>query len=294
MSVGHGESTITIELPEEGLAPIAETPEAFAKEMRLAAAMLWYTQGRVSPERAAQYAGLSRMGFLDALAAANLPAFDLDVEEEKETISGATPVTRDREETVVNKPTEPSMASQESGADTPFTPETAEAHYQPLGRLKGVLATRNVQDEARAFWQSAGERGARWLACRLRYEVHLESLHAVGSQLADLGWVAVAPIVEELGKNPAPDQAWALLQALGWMGKAASAPTIEEASIELLLAKFLQDRDPDVREAAAHAMRRLPPERATYWLRRREQEETDQEVIQTIEDELTRIRTAGG
>ena len=33
-----------------------------------------------------------------------------------------------------------------------------------------------------------------------------------------------------------------------------------------------------------------PPERATYWLRRREQEETDREVIQTIEDELTRIQ----
>ncbi len=56
MSVQPMEQPILIELPGDALAPIAESPDAFAREMRLAAAMLWYVQGRVSHERAAQYA----------------------------------------------------------------------------------------------------------------------------------------------------------------------------------------------------------------------------------------------
>jgi hypothetical protein len=115
-----------------------------------------------------------------------------------------------------------------------------------------------------------------------------------GSELAHLGQQAVAPIIEELGNNPAPEQAWALLQALGWMSKAPSAPRIDEVSVELLLAQFLLHRDPDVREAAARAMRLLPPDRAAYWLRWREREEKDREVVLTIEEELTELQAAGG
>jgi hypothetical protein len=187
-----------------------------------------------------------------------------------------------------------STATQGAGVVVPFTPEAAEAHYRPLGRFKGDLAAPAVQDAARAFWQSAGEAGALWLARRLRQEIQLETLIAAGSELADLGKEAVAPIIEELGNNPAPDQALALLQALGWMGKAPSAPRIDEVSVELLLVQFLVHRDPDVREAAARAMRLLPPERAISWLRRRRLEEQDPEVIQTIEEELTQSQAAGG
>src|SRR6516165_9786686 len=94
MSVQPMEQAILIELPGDALAPIAETPDAFAKEMRLAAAMLWYVQGRVSHERAAQYAGISRIAFIDALAAAKLPAFHVDVDEVMEEVQNAREAIR--------------------------------------------------------------------------------------------------------------------------------------------------------------------------------------------------------
>ena len=81
MSVGHGENHITIELPQDVWAPIAETPEAFAKEMRLAAAIEWYREGRVSQGRGAEIAGLSRIDFLDALIRAKVPACQVTVDE---------------------------------------------------------------------------------------------------------------------------------------------------------------------------------------------------------------------
>jgi predicted HTH domain antitoxin len=94
MSVQPAEQSILIELPQDGLAPIAESPDAFAKEMRLAAAMLWYVQGRVSHERAAQYAGISRIAFIDAIAAAKLPAFYVDVDEVMEEVQNARDAIR--------------------------------------------------------------------------------------------------------------------------------------------------------------------------------------------------------
>jgi predicted HTH domain antitoxin len=49
--------------------------------------MLWYTQGRVSHEKAARLAGISRTAFIDALAAAKLPAFHVDVDELMEEVA---------------------------------------------------------------------------------------------------------------------------------------------------------------------------------------------------------------
>ena len=67
----------------------------------------------------------------------------------------------------------------------------------------------------------------------------------------------------------------ALVKALAWIGQSPSAPKLEATSVELTLARFLQHFDGDVREWAAVAMRLLPPDRAAYWLRRRQAEETD-------------------
>jgi predicted HTH domain antitoxin len=94
MSVQPMEQAILIELPGDSLAPIAESPAAFAKEMRLAAAMLWYVQGRVSHERAAQYAGISQIAFIDALSAAKLPAFHVDADEVMEEVQDAREAIR--------------------------------------------------------------------------------------------------------------------------------------------------------------------------------------------------------
>lgn len=63
--------------------------------MRLAAAMLWYTQGRISHERAAMFAGISRIDLIDALAAAQLPAFHVDVDELMEEVESARQADRE-------------------------------------------------------------------------------------------------------------------------------------------------------------------------------------------------------
>jgi predicted HTH domain antitoxin len=90
MNVQHKEQMITIELPREALAPIAETPEAFAKEMRLAAAIEWYREGRISQGRGAESAGLSRIDFLDALFRAKVPACQVTVDELMEEVDRAS------------------------------------------------------------------------------------------------------------------------------------------------------------------------------------------------------------
>jgi predicted HTH domain antitoxin len=58
---------VTIELPEDVLPILRTSPDAFVAEMRLAAAIKWYEQGRVSQGKAAELAGLSRQAFIDAL-----------------------------------------------------------------------------------------------------------------------------------------------------------------------------------------------------------------------------------
>ena len=82
-------ATVTIEIPDDTFAKLHRSPKELSGEIRLAAAMLWYTQGRISPEKAAQFSGVSRIAFIDALAEAQLPAFHVDVDELMEEVEGA-------------------------------------------------------------------------------------------------------------------------------------------------------------------------------------------------------------
>lgn len=59
---------VVLQLPEEALAALNADPDEFGQEMRVAAAVKWYEVGRVSQERAAEIAGLSRAKFIDALS----------------------------------------------------------------------------------------------------------------------------------------------------------------------------------------------------------------------------------
>ena len=79
-------ATVTVELPDDTFPALQRSPQEVVQEMRLAAAMIWYVQGRISHERAAQFAGVSRIAFIDALAAAKLPAFHVDVDEVMEEV----------------------------------------------------------------------------------------------------------------------------------------------------------------------------------------------------------------
>jgi predicted HTH domain antitoxin len=59
---------ITLRIPPGVLASLHCDPETFARELRLAAAVKWYENGDLSQGRAAEIAGLSRAGFITALA----------------------------------------------------------------------------------------------------------------------------------------------------------------------------------------------------------------------------------
>jgi predicted HTH domain antitoxin len=89
MSAAHEPGTFTIELPENVLTRFARTPEAFAREVRLAAAIDWYREGRISQGKGAEIAGLSRADFLDALFQAKVPACQQTAEEVSEDLKRA-------------------------------------------------------------------------------------------------------------------------------------------------------------------------------------------------------------
>lgn len=59
-------STITVQVPESAFSAMRRSPEEFAIEMRLAATLLWYSQGEISQAKGAEIAGVSRAEFMDA------------------------------------------------------------------------------------------------------------------------------------------------------------------------------------------------------------------------------------
>lgn len=69
---------IELDLPAEVVAALNCTPAAFAGKLRLAAAIHWYRQGRLSQECAAGLAGLDRTDFLLALARERIDVFVVD------------------------------------------------------------------------------------------------------------------------------------------------------------------------------------------------------------------------
>jgi predicted HTH domain antitoxin len=74
---------VTLELPEEVFSALRRSPDEFAREMRLAAAIHWYEHGEISQEKAARIAGLDRADFLAALAREKANAFVVDFEDLK-------------------------------------------------------------------------------------------------------------------------------------------------------------------------------------------------------------------
>jgi len=74
---------VILELPEEVFSALRRSPDEFAREMRLAAAIHWYERGEISQEKAARIAGLDRTDFLAALAREKANAFVVDFDDLK-------------------------------------------------------------------------------------------------------------------------------------------------------------------------------------------------------------------
>jgi hypothetical protein len=54
--------TITFDVPDGALSALRLSPTEFVKEMRVAADLLWYSQGELSQSKATEIAGTSRWG----------------------------------------------------------------------------------------------------------------------------------------------------------------------------------------------------------------------------------------
>lgn len=78
---------IIVDLPDETLSVLRRSPAELARDLRLAAAIHWYTRGEISQERAAAIAGLDRTDFLAALAREGVDVFHVDVEELRRELS---------------------------------------------------------------------------------------------------------------------------------------------------------------------------------------------------------------
>lgn len=79
-------ATVTIDLPDGALSALRLSPTEFVKEMRLAAALLWYSQGEISQSKGAEIAGTSRAEFIDELARRRIPVVQVTLEELNEEI----------------------------------------------------------------------------------------------------------------------------------------------------------------------------------------------------------------
>ena len=81
--------TVTIELSEDVFSALRRSPDEFAKEMRLAAAIHWYSRGEVSQEKAALIAGLDRTDFLKTLGQQEIDVFPVDLNDLKRELNNA-------------------------------------------------------------------------------------------------------------------------------------------------------------------------------------------------------------
>lgn len=72
---------VQLQIAEEALSALRETPDRFVREMRIAAAIHWYQQSRISQEKAALIAGMDRTDFLAELARRHVDVFVVDMDD---------------------------------------------------------------------------------------------------------------------------------------------------------------------------------------------------------------------
>lgn len=82
-------ATLSITLPESVFSALRRAPAEFLKEMRIEASTQWYAQQRISQEKGAEIAGLSRAEFIDELAKRHIPVVQIEFDELMEEVKRA-------------------------------------------------------------------------------------------------------------------------------------------------------------------------------------------------------------
>ena len=79
---------IQVDLPDDAFSALRRDPQEMSEEVRIAAAIQWYSEGIVSQGKAAELAGLTRAKFLDELRRRDVPACQATRKELREEIHG--------------------------------------------------------------------------------------------------------------------------------------------------------------------------------------------------------------
>jgi len=80
---------IILEIPEEILISLKETPTELSRDIRMLAAVKLYEMGKLSSGRAAQLAGIPRVSFLQSLSRYGVSIFELTQEELRQDYENA-------------------------------------------------------------------------------------------------------------------------------------------------------------------------------------------------------------
>jgi predicted HTH domain antitoxin len=86
---------VLLDLPDDLLLALREQPEEMLQELHFIAAIHYLQAKRLSLGQAARLAGVSRLTFLDLLAARGIPAFDLSAADAAAEIAAAQRTTTD-------------------------------------------------------------------------------------------------------------------------------------------------------------------------------------------------------
>jgi predicted HTH domain antitoxin len=78
---------VVFDFPPSLFSALRKSPSEFADEMRMAAAIQWYSQRVVSQGKAAEIAGVSRAEFLEELHRRRVPAVQVTIEELREELA---------------------------------------------------------------------------------------------------------------------------------------------------------------------------------------------------------------
>jgi predicted HTH domain antitoxin len=75
---------ITFDVSEDVLSALRLSPNEFVREVRIAAALFWYSRGEVSQSVGAAIVGVSRPEFIDELARRRISVVQATIEELQE------------------------------------------------------------------------------------------------------------------------------------------------------------------------------------------------------------------